>query len=300
MSLLTSAPISQLAVELLRRELVLVATVARVPGAEYAGPSGGTVTIRVPQPRTAKEQVTPGETIEYADIDETPVNVKLRHLYDATRVTDEDLTLSLQSFGRQVLRPQVAAVATGSEDELADQMNELEADSEIAWGEEADPAVDEDTILAVREKMGDEDVPAGDRYVAVSTDIARRLLAIDKFSRADARGASGVTALEKAIIGEIYGMTFVESSGIAKGSSVFYHSSGFGFGNRPPTAPQNAGVGSKTVSEGGVSLRHILAFDANRLITASIVSVFVGAAVVPEDKEGKVIKRAIRVVAPSS
>lgn len=63
MALLTSAPISALAVELLRRQLVLVATVAKIPGEEYSGPSGGTVTIRVPQPRTANEQVTPGDLI---------------------------------------------------------------------------------------------------------------------------------------------------------------------------------------------------------------------------------------------
>jgi hypothetical protein len=299
MSLLTSAPISRLAVELLRRELVLVGTVARIPGDEYAGPSGGTVTLRVPQPRTANEQVTPGETIEYSDIQEVPVNVKLRHLYDATRVTDEDLSLTLQDFGRQVLRPQVSAVATGAEDELADKMNTLEADAEIEWGEEPDPTEDEDLILAVRERMGDDDVPAGGRYCAVSTDVARRLLAIEKFSRADARGAAGVTALEAATLGSVYGFQFVESSALAKGSAIFYHSSGFGFGNRPPTPP-GGGADSRTASEGGVSLRHITMFDANRLSTASVVSVFVGASVVPEDAEGKVIKRAIRVVAPSS
>ncbi len=288
MALLTSAPISALAIELLRRQLVLVGTVARIPGQEYGGPSGGTVTIRVPQPRTAKEQETPGATIEYSDVEEVPVNVKLRHLYDATRVTDEDLSLSLQSFGMQVLNPQIAAVALGGEDELADQMNGLDPDPDIEWDLE-DP---EETVLQIREKMGDEDVPAGDRFMAVSTDIARSLLSVDKFSRADARGST--TALEKAIIGELYGFVFVESSGIEKGSAVAYHASGFAFGNRPPVPP-GGGADSTTASDGGVSLRHILMFDPNRLATASVVSVFVGASVVPEDEEGLVIKRAMRV-----
>lgn len=291
--MLTSKPISELAVELLHRSLVLVGTVARVPGEEYAGPSGGTVTIRVPQPRTAQEQVTPGQTITFNDIDEKPVDVTLRHFYDATRVTDEDLSLSLQNFGRQVLRPQVLAVAERAEDTLAAEMNGLDADSEIEWPLDPEPVADEDVVLAVRERMGDNGVPAGDRYVAVSTDIARRLLAIDKFTRADARGSA--TALQKAILGELYGLTFVESAAIDKGSAVFYHASGFGFGNRPPVPP-GGGADSTTAQEEGVSLRHILMFDPNRLSLASVVSVFAGASVVPED--GATISRALRIGSP--
>jgi hypothetical protein len=291
MSLLTSKPISALAIELLRRELVLVGTVARVPGPEFAGPSGGTVTIRVPQPRTAHEQTTPGETITFNDLDEVPVDVKLRHLYDATRVSDEDLSLTLQDFGRQVLRPQVAAVAQGAENQLADVMNSLEPDPDIEWGEEGDPDADVATVLAAREKMGDEGVPAGDRFMAVSTDLGARLLAIDRFSRADARGST--TALEQAIIGTLFGLTFIESSAVAKGTSIAYHASGFGFGNRPPVAP-SGGADSHTASDGGVSLRHVLAFDPTRLATASVVSVFAGAAAVPDDAEGT-MKRAMRI-----
>ena len=34
--------------------------------------------------------------------------VALRHLYDATLLADEDLTLNLVDFGREVIEPQVA------------------------------------------------------------------------------------------------------------------------------------------------------------------------------------------------
>ena len=293
MSLLTSEPISQLAVSLLRRSLVLVATVSRVPGEEYGGPSGGTVTIRVPQPRSANEQETPGAEITYTDVDETPVDVALKHFYDATRVTDEDLTLKLEDFGRQVLRPQVAAVAEKGEDQLATAMNGLTADGDIEWPASPDPDGDRDTVLAIREKLTTNKVPAGSRYVAVAPDITTRLLRIPELVKASERGDGGA-ALDDATIGHVYGLTFVESNAIDAGTSVAYHSSAFGWGNRPPVAP-GGGADSSTARDGGVSLRHIIMFDPTRLATASVVSVFAGAAVVPENEAGTDIKRAIRV-----
>lgn len=293
MSLLTSAPISRLAIALLRRQLVLVGTVTRVPGDEYAGPSGGTVTIRVPQPRTAKEQATPGDPISFEDIDEVAVDVTLAHLYDATRITDEDLSLSLENFGRQVLLPQVAAVAEAAENELADVMNGLDPVEDFGWSlDPEDPEATEDTVLAARELLTTNGAPAAGRYMAVAPDVATRLLRVEKFTRVDARGSAN--ALEEATIGRLYGITFVESAALTPGSAVAYHSSAFGFGNRPPAHP-GGGVDSSTASEGGVSLRHLVSFDPNRLSTVSVVSVFAGASVVSEDEQGEEIKRAIKI-----
>lgn len=292
MSLLTSAPISQLAVELLRRSLVLTATVARVPAPEYSGPSGGTVTLRVPQPRTANVQATPGSQITFSDVDETPVDVTVRHFYDGTRVTDEDLSLTLQNFGAQILRPQVAAVAEAAEDEIAAAMNGLTADGSIEWAAAASPDADTATVLAIREQLSVSGVPAGNRYVAISPDIATRLLSVPQFVKADERGST--TALEEAIVGRVFGLTIVESSALDAGTAVAYHSSGFAFGSMPPASPPG-GVDSSTANEGGVSLRQILAFDPTRLATASVVSVFAGASVVPENAAGTTITRAIKV-----
>ena len=191
MSLLTSAPISQLAVELLRRTLVLPATVARVPAPEYSGPSGGTVTLRVPQPRTANKQATPGSLITYSDLDEVAVDVSVNHWYDATRVTDEDLSMALQDFGSQILLPQVAAVAEAAEDELAGVMNGLTLDASIQWANAANPDADTATVLAaIREQLSTDQVPAGNRFVAVAPDVATRLLSVPTFVKADERGST--------------------------------------------------------------------------------------------------------------
>lgn len=224
-------------------------------------------------------------------MNEVPVNVTLSHLYDATRITDEDLTLNLADFGRQVLRPQVAAVAEGAENQLAAELNGLTADAAVQWDLSPSPEDTEATILAAREAMSDNGVPAGDRWMAVAPDIATRILSVPKFVQVNERGER--SALADATLGRLYGFDFVESSALTAGTAVAYHATAFGWGNRPPVPPPGGGD-STTANEGGVSLRHILMFDPTRLATASVVSVFAGASAVPEDGVGT-IKRAVRI-----
>jgi len=282
---LTSAPISALAVELLRRQLVLVGTVTRVPAGEYSGPSGGTVTLSVPSPRTARKQSTRAASITYDQLAEVGVDVTVEHFYDGALISDEELSLDIRSFGVQVLRPQVESVARAAEDQLADVMNGLTADTTIEWAASADPDDDKATVLAIREQLTVNEAPAGERYVAVAPDIATRILAVPGFVEADKRGST--TALDQAIIGTVYGLTFVESAGIDDGTAIAYHRSGLAFGSATPAAP-GGGADSTTATEGDVSLRHVLAFDPGHLATASVVSVFAGAAVVDEN-DGEVV-----------
>ena len=289
MSVLTAVKIGELSIELLRRQIVLPALVSRVGSADYTG-SGGTTRLRVPVPREAHEQKTRGESIEFDDIVEEEVTVGLHHWYDACNLADEEMTLDLVNFGRQVLAPQVASVATAAENELADVMNGLDEDDEVAWAPEADPDADEDTLLAIREKLSDDEVPLTNRAVAVGTDIATRLLKIDKFSRADARGAAGLTALESATLGTIYGMSVVESTAIEKGSAVGFQRSAFAFGNLAPIVPPD--VFGASVADNGLALRTVRVFNPNTLSNVSVVSTFAGASVVEDESK---VKRAIRV-----
>lgn len=273
MALLTSERISQLAIELLTRNLVLANTVARVPGSEYSGPSGGTVTVRVPQPRTANEQATPGATITYTDVDEVPVNVVVAHYYDATHVTDEDRSLNLEDFGRQVLRSQVASVAKRGETELSAVMN---AQATSATQLLADGSNVEAVVLQMREALTTAEVPLGDRTLACSPSVITKLLALDKFTRVDASGSR--TALADATHGRVYGFMVVESPALTAGTVLGYHASAFAFASLAPVAPSTADSTSRT--EGGVSLRHILQYDPNVLSDASVVSTFAGASLV--------------------
>lgn len=279
MALVTAQGVSSLLIPLLRRMLVLPNTVARVPGAEFAGDNGDTITVRVRQPRTANVQAAPGADVsgDFSAISETPVTVALSHLFDGVNVTDEELSLELIDFAAQVTEPQVAAVATGAEDTITAAMDAVAAEANFAL-----TATPDDTKLQIqtaREALSDADVPAGDRFLACAPDIITRLLNVDEFVRADAAGDGPSSAIRDARMGRIYGFTVVESSGLEAGSAVAYHRSGFVFANRAPVPPRGAAE-SAAVSDSGLALRQIFQYAPHNLRDQSVVSTFAGASLV--------------------
>lgn len=289
MALLTAARISRLAVALLTRSIVLPATVERIPGGEFAGDNGDTVTVRVRQPRTAKVQATPGATITIDSISEVPVNVTLSHLYDAVRVTDEELSMEIADFGRQVTEPQTRAVAIGAEDELASAMNAVVADDQL---DTSSPVPDQATetdraIKLAREELSKANVPMGGRFLACAPDFVTLLLGVDKFVRADAMGDGRSTALRDAVMGRIYGFTVVESNGLTAGTALAYHRSGFVFANRTPVVPRGVNA-SATATEDGIGIRHIFQYQPSTLSDQSVLTTFAGAAVVDLDRIWKI------------
>ena len=284
MALVTAQGIASLSVPLLRRSLVLPNTVSRIPGGEFAGDNGDTITVRVRQPRTANIQQTPGADVsgDFSSIDETSVEVSLVHLFDGVNVTDEELSLELVNFASQVTEPQVAAVATGAEDELAGAMNDITAD-------ETDLDADnvEAKILSAREALSQADVPGGNRFCAVSPAAATYVLQL----LTNRETPDTDSALRNAIIGSLYGFTFVESNGLTGGDDdaamVFYHRSGFVFANRAPVAPRGA-ADSAAVSDSGIGLRQIFQYATGNLRDQSVISTFAGAAEVDSDRVYKV------------
>lgn len=286
MAVLTAQGISSLAIELLTRLLVLPMTASRVPGGEFAGSNGDTITVRVPQPSTARTQSTPGGTITYDDVDEVAVDVTLAHLYHAKLVSDEELSLNLEDFGRQITRVQVAAVATRAENQMATVMNNLSSDLTV----EVDGSNIDEVILEARELLGRNDVPLTDRWLAVSPEVATFLLAADLLARVDASGSS--SALREAIIGRYRGFTVVESSGLAAGRAAAYHQSGFAFANRVPVSPRGA-TSTATAEAGGIGMRQIFQYVPDKLSDATVVSTFAGAVAVPDNDSGTEFPRIV-------
>lgn len=278
MAVLTAQGIARVAVPLITRSLVLGRTVTMVPATGFSGPNGETITVRVRKPRSARTQASAGSSITYDDQNEVAVEVTLSHLYDAYHVTDEDLSLNLEDFATQISAPQAASVATGAEDALATAMNDLAVDDEFAAT--ATAADTKATVLAARETLGEADVPAGDRYLAVAPSIATRLLSLDELIRVDASGAD--SALRDAIIGRYLGFTVVESNGLTTDTAVAYHRSGFVWANKLPSTPRGANE-TATVNRDGVNIRQIFQYDPDVLSDASVLSTFAGAAAVHDE-----------------
>ena len=275
-SFVTAGRVSALAIPLLSRQLVLPMTVARISGGEYAGDNGDTVTVRVPVPGAARNRSDDNGGITYDDISEASVTVQLEHLYHATRVSDEELSLELVDFATQVTAIQVDAVARGAEDTLATVMNDVVADDG-----DVDPLELEEAILEARESLTKNDVPAGDRYIAHGPEVTTALLAIDKFVRVNESGDDG--ALRDATVGRLYGFTFVESNALDANSAVAYHRTGFAMANRAPVAPRGAND-TATATAGGLSLRQIFQYASDVLSDASVLSTFAGSNVVDADR----------------
>lgn len=274
---LTAQRISSLAVELLTRQIVLPGTVSRISGTEFAGDNGDTVTLRVQQPGTARKQLTPGAAITYDDITEVPVEVSLTHLYHATKVTDEALSMTIQNFGSQVTRIQTDAVARGAEDELADVMNGLLSDVSIATNGSNIRA----TFLDAREALSVNDVPTGDRWVAISPSITTMLLNLAELTQVDMSGTA--QGLRDAVVGRYLGFNIVETNALDAGKAVFYHRTGFAFTMLPPAVPRGA-ADSAITNEKGIGLRQIFQYDPDHLTDRSVVSTFAGAGLVDADR----------------
>lgn len=293
MAVLTAQSISSLALELLRRSLVLPRTVARVPGGEFSGPNGATITVRVRQSRQSRVQETPGAPISYDAINEVSVPVTVRHLYDATRLSDTDVSLGIADFGRQVTAPQVASVALGAETELAAAMNAL--DSTIEVTSSSDVA---DAVLAAREFLTAEQCPAGGRWLAVSPEFATLLLKVDKFTRVDQSGSP--SALRDAVLGRLYGLIVVESAALNPGTALAYHESGIVWASRAPAIPRGS-TNAATMNEDGIALRQVFAYDVGVLSDVSAIDTFAGASVVYEDgAPGNVLSRVVKLAMPDA
>lgn len=275
MAVLTSTGVANLSVGLLSRSIVLPNTVTRVTRSDFPAGSGATVTLRVPSPGAARTQVSAGATITYDDVTETGVNVTLSHLYNAKRVTDQELTYSLVDFGAQITSVQVDAVARGAEDLVAAAMNGLASERTFALNAtEADTVA---SLLAARQALSAANVPAGDRFLAVSPEIATRLLSMEGLRDTSRAGSDG--ALRDATIGQVFGFTVVESNALAAGTAVAYHRTAFAFANVLPATPRGA-TDTATATFGGVGLRHIFQYQPDILSDASVVSTFAGASVV--------------------
>jgi hypothetical protein len=285
MAILTAKGIAATAVPLLVRNLVLARTVTLVGSDEYMGPNGGTVTVRVRQPRSARIQSAPKATLTADDQIEVPVDVSLAHIYDLYDLSDQEQTYDLESFAMQITEPQVASVATGAEDQLAGVMNALTADADSVAATVAGVKA---AILEGRAFLSKNDAPAGDRYLACGPDFAN--LVIEALG--DRETANTDSALREAILGRLFGATAIESNGLDPETAVLYHRSGFVWANRRPFLPRGAAEAAAVGSQ-GVALRQLFQFDTSRAVDQSMLSTFAGAAAVvdlDEDASGSGIE----------
>lgn len=301
---LKATVIGRAMIDLLLRELVVARTVwtDAITAVEWEGAFGDTVTVRIPARRTARTRVLrAGTQIVSDDSNEFGVAVTLdTDVYNSANITDEQLTLDIVDFARQVLAPQIRAVAEGVEDAIAAQI--------VAASYEASHTIDADSFTSTsdhdwykianraRRILNDSNVPKSNRWMLVGSAVEEEMLNNDKFIRFDSVGASAESALREATLGRIAGFNVVQSNGIPDTDAYAYHRSAFILATKAPRVPQGAAfattrslgdaeqMGAQSGLE-GINARWLMDYDYVNTTDRSLVDTYVGTGVVTEPED---------------
>jgi hypothetical protein len=275
---LQPTPISKLALALLRRELVIGGLVNTDASDEFAGKVGDTITVRVPARLTGRRRtLRAGTPITTDEIHEFGVPLQLTDdAYSSIAVTDEQLTLDIVDFGKQVLQPQMKAVAETVEDVIVEAISGATYGSDIIDIDESAP---NKSITAANKLLNDRSVSKTGRVFLMGSGVEKLMLDTELFIRADQSGAT--TALQEAILGRKFGFLFVSSNAIDEGDAYAFSRDAFVAALRAPVVPDGASFG-KSISQDGFALRWLRDYDYVNTRDRSLVDTFVGAVAVED------------------
>lgn len=264
------------ALVLLRDDLALASTLNRDYEADFGGGKGATVNVRVPATLKARRRaLDAGTPIVLDNITEDTVPVALTTMsYSAVPVTDEDLTLRVEDFARQVLAPQTQAIAEDVENLVVSTFQALPEDATVAY-DAANPAA---TFTALRKALRDMGVPQSNLYAAVGTGVYADLLGAAQITDASMSGSTA--ALRDGQVGKVRGFTVIEDNRLADDEIVAYHGDAFTLAVRAPKVPSGVAHG-ETMSAEGFAVRWITDYDSDVLEDRSIVSTFLGCQAIP-------------------
>lgn len=276
------------ALGLLEREITLPALVWRDAGGSFIGVAGDTISIRLPAYATSRKRtLRAGTPITTDGLTETKVDVTLdTDVYRAISISDEQMTLDILDFGTQVLMPTVQAVARGCEDELSDEMTGADYEVEIDTPE-SDPYLG---LVDARVALNNAFVPAGDRFLAVGSNVEAALLKSPRLSNYINAGDS--TALREATIGRIAGFTAVSNPKLDPDVAIAAHRTAFVLSMQAPMVPSGVTWGASEAFA-GLSMRVIRDYDFANTSDRLLADVFVGTNIVEDrgtfDSDGKFI-----------
>jgi hypothetical protein len=284
------------------RELLGPDLITRVTEDFFKGAQNDTVSMRVGNLRAVARDYefrTRTAPIVMDDIeggDTVPITLD-RHVYSATGLTDEHLTLDNLEFATDVLTPQVEAVVGNYENKIVTAFRNADAASTVTSTLDTDPHL---VAIEARRLMNAHKVaPYGGRVYLVGSDVEAAWLASDRLSKYDWIGNSASDAVREATIGKLAGSPVVVHPELNPNEAYYYHKSAFVMGSVAPVAPRGAVVSAK-VSRNGYSARWLMDYDPNFLRDRSVVSSFIGINEILDerDENGDIVDNAqnVRIV----
>jgi hypothetical protein len=275
---------------LLQRELILPRLVTRLGRADFVGAKNDTVDIKIPSLLKGREYEWRTRTapITYDDLEETSIPVTLdKHPYSAVAVTDEELTLDIASWGEQVARPQVRAVAELLESYVADAMNTANYADSVTYDAPADPTADDlsfyRALVDARKALNEANVPAAGRVVVLGANVEAAALLSPHLVKTNEAGTD--SALREATLGRIAGFTVIGNvNSVDPDFAVAFHPTAFALANVAPVVPDGATIGS-TLDFEGLAMRWIRDYDPDHLRDRSVYSAFAGSASIEDARD---------------
>jgi hypothetical protein len=275
--------IVEAAILLLQREIVLPRLVWRQADADFVGAKDDTITLRVPAVLDARTRTMRSNTaLTFDEFAETAVPVQLdTHVYNGLKIRDEELTLDITNFARQVLAPQIRAVAEGMEDVVATALAGVTAEADpVTFTEGTDEPFD--VLVDARKALNLLNVPMGDRVFLAGANVEAAILKSDHFNRVDQSGTD--SALREATITRAAGFTIVTSNAIDPDAAWAFHRTAIAMGMVAPALPNGAAMKAR-VSLEGLAMRFLQDYapeNSTGPVDRSLVDAFVGAASVEE------------------
>jgi hypothetical protein len=271
---------------LLEREIVLPRLVWSQPSAAFVGALNDTITLRVPAVLDSRSRVMRSSTqLTADDLTETSVPVLLdTHVYSLLNVTDEQLTLDITDFARQVLSPQMRAVAEGMEDVIATTLEGATAADLIAVDTGTAPTSGQAyaKLIEARRALNALNVPRSERVVVLGSDLEAWFLQDPIIVN---HNSGNRDALEDAMIGRIAGFTVVGSNAVHAQEGYAFHRTAVAFANVAPALPDGATMKARVATE-SLALRYLRDYNPTNStgpVDRSLVDAFVGAASVEAD-----------------
>jgi len=162
-----------------------------------------------------------------------------KHFDMSFELTTKQLTLELNDFSEQVIRPAMVDFAEHIDQYLYGkyvEVNNVEGDGTVNTIQD---------VIGLDRKLMEQKVPMGGRVAVVGPVTKSRLLGLEQFHRADIRGAAAIPALTEASMGRVLGFDWYGAQ------AVKYHTAGVPGGT--PVATANAGDTVVPVSAGGAA-----------------------------------------------
>jgi hypothetical protein len=254
------------AVEILQRQRVLQALVTTDGLGDFGGSANDTINIRVPaiagaHTRTLRDT---DRSLTTDDLVEHNIPVQLtEHVYSAIKLTDEQRTLDIRDFARQVLFPQVSAVAYKLEDLIVEKLVDAAPYDEVI---DIDPADTFPAFVDARKKLNDANVPDQSRVLVVGSAVEAAILKDPQFRYAQA----------------------FRSNAIDPDVAYEWHPTAFVYVNRAPKISEGI-VASASYGADNVALRWLADWSYSEIGLRSLCDVFTGYKVITE-KDGSFVR----------